>query len=52
MGLREFFTKRRQRKARKRYEREKALRAAQNDEQAMERAKNLGEYMTGGGIGS
>ena len=50
MRLREYFARRRQRKARKRYEREKALRAEQNDEQAMQRAADLGEKMSGGGL--
>jgi hypothetical protein len=50
MSLRAFFLRRRQRKARKRYEREKALRAAQNDEQAMKRVTDGGGF--GSGIGS
>ena len=46
MNLREYLRTRRQRKARKRYEREKAIRAAQQDEEAMDRAAELGKTMS------
>ena len=52
MSLREFLRTRRQRKARKRYEREKALRASQNDDamkKVAEGAKTLGSGLGGGG---
>lgn len=42
MTVREFFRKRRQRKAEKRYEREKARRELGNDPRAAERAANMG----------
>ncbi len=51
MNLRAFLRQRRQRKARKRYEREKALRASQNDEaigKVAEGAKTLGSGLGGG----
>jgi len=49
MNLREFLRTRRQRKARKRYEREKAQRQSQNDE-AMEKVAE-GAKTLGGGLG-
>ena len=45
MKLREFLRARRQRKARKRYEREKALREGQQDPNARDRAAGI---LTGG----
>jgi hypothetical protein len=53
MSLREFLRTRRQRKARKRYEREKALRASQSDdavERIAEGAKKFSGW-GGGGLG-
>lgn len=51
MGLRDFVRKRRQRKARKRYEREKALRELQNDEKAWQRVENFRRDLMGDGGG-
>ena len=48
MGVREYFRKRRQRKARKRYEQEKARNNAANDPNAMERAAEAGKTISGG----
>jgi len=48
MNVREYLRTRRQRKARKRYQREKAIRAAQQDEKAIDRAAELGKTMSGG----
>jgi hypothetical protein len=50
MSLRDFLRTRRQRKARKRYEREKAQRKNQNDE-AMEKVAE-GAKTLGGGLGA
>jgi hypothetical protein len=49
MKLREFLRTRRQRKARKRYEREKARRQSQNDE-AIDKVAD-GAKTLGGGLG-
>jgi len=48
MNLREYFRTRRQRKARKRYEAEKARNAAANDPKAMEQAAEAGRTASGG----
>ena len=50
MNLREFLRTRRQRKARKRYEREKALRQSRDDE-ALERVTEGAKNYFGGGLG-
>ena len=50
MSLRELIRTRRQRKARKRYEREKSLRDRQNDEKAMDRVADGAETL-GSGLG-
>ena len=47
MKLRAFFQERRRRKARKRHERDKALRDSQDDK-AMERAENVAKDLSGG----
>jgi hypothetical protein len=49
MGVREFFGKRRQRNARKRYEQEKARRKFANDPPAMKRAETFAKDVGGGG---
>jgi len=49
MKLRAFLQDRRRRRARKRYEREKALRESRQDHKGMERAANLGGIMGSGG---
>ena len=50
MGIRSFLTDRKQRRARRRYERDKALREQQRDE-TMERVAKAMEMMGGGGGG-
>ena len=47
MSVREFFRKRRQRKARKRYEQEKALREFANSPDAMRRVKDAAGDISG-----
>ena len=48
MNVREYFRQRRQRKARKRYEQEKARNQAANDPKAMDRAAEAGKTLGGG----
>ena len=50
MSLREFLRTRRQRKAGKRYERDKALRDSQNDQKAIDRVAD-GAKTLGSGLG-
>lgn len=49
MTVRDYLRARRQRKARKRYELEKARREAANDPKAMERVKDSARMSGGGG---
>jgi hypothetical protein len=51
MKLREILRTRRQRKARKRYEQEKARREFANSPDAMKRAEKFGKDVGGGGSG-
>jgi len=48
VSVREFFRKRRQRKARKRYEQERARQEVANDPQAVKRAENFVKDIAGG----
>ena len=48
MSLREFLRTRRQRRARKRHNREKALRDSQNDEKAIDRVADGAKTLSGG----
>jgi hypothetical protein len=48
MNLRAFIRERRQRRARKRFEREKAVREAQRDGPGVERVTNFAKDVSGG----
>jgi hypothetical protein len=52
MNLRDYLRTRRQRKARKRYEQDKARQAAANDPTTMERVVEAGKWMGGTGSSS